>query len=156
LLATATGFTETYRRFYFRDIQSITVRKTWTGAVLNAGLGFIVFVLLIGVAASSATGDVIGWSIPLGFFLVLLVANVARGSTFVCEIHTAVQSRRLGTSHRWRGIRKLLAHLRPVIETAQGPLTAEHLRQLSNAALPPASLPIAAPPVISAPPHSIL
>jgi hypothetical protein len=35
LYVSSTGFSESYRRFYFRDIHAITVRKTAVGAFVN-------------------------------------------------------------------------------------------------------------------------
>ena len=41
LLAASVGIVQSYKRFYFRDIQAITIRKTATWAVANALFGSI-------------------------------------------------------------------------------------------------------------------
>ena len=50
LLVTATGFSESYRRFYLRDIQSITARRTVAWEFGNGAFGFILFWMIIGLA----------------------------------------------------------------------------------------------------------
>jgi len=129
LLVTATGFTENYRRFYLRDIQAITARKTVTGAVTNGIVGFILFWMVVGLLNASSWFELFVWSAVVGFFFVLLLVNILLGPTCLCEIHTAVQSRRLGSVNRLRTARKLLARLRPVLEAAQGAVPVEELRQ---------------------------
>lgn len=146
LVVTATGFSESYRRFHLRDIQSITARRTVTWAILNGAFGFILFWMVIGLASSADGADALGWSIAAGFFLALLLFNLVRGATCVCEIHTAVQSRRLSSVNRVRVARKLLARLRPVIEAAQGSLPIEELRERIDQSRQQARA--AAPPVI--------
>jgi hypothetical protein len=148
LLVTATGFSESYRRFYLRDIQAITARKTVTWAILNGAVGFILFWMVIGLVSSTDGAQVLGWSIAAGFFLALLLFNLFRGATCVCEIHTAVQSRRLSSVNRLRAARKLLARLRPVIEAAQGPLPIDELRRLIDQSRPQTFPAEAAAPVI--------
>ena len=128
LMVTATGFTESYRRFYLRDIQCITVRKTLAWPVVNGVLGFFLFWMFIGLISSGTGGEVIGWSIASGFFLGLLAFNLIRGPTCRCEIHTAVQSRRLTAVNRLGAARQLLDRLRPAIDAAQGPMAVEELR----------------------------
>ena len=146
LLVSATGFSESYRRFYLRDIQSITARRTVTWELGNGACGFILFWMIIGLVSSNAGAEAFGWGIATGFLLALLLFNIFRGPTCVCEIHTAVQSRRLGSVNRMRAARKLLARLRPKIEAAQGPLDIEELRlRIDQARQQPA---LEAPPVI--------
>jgi len=120
LLITATGFSESYRRFYLRDIHCITIRKTKAWPILTAVYGFFLFWMLIGLVNSENGAEVIGWSVSGGFFLGLLALNLFRGPTCVCEIHTAVQSRRLTAANRVGAARKLIAH--------PGPFTSDDLK----------------------------
>lgn len=149
LLVASTGFTETYRRFYFRDIQAVVVRKTILGAIQNGVIGFLAGICALGMAAGAATGFtlgwMLGWGIPLLFFLGLLGWNIARGPTCVCDVRTAVQVRRVGSVGRVRTARRLLERLRPLIDAAQGAMPPEEFRQrLDQARVAEA----AAPPVI--------
>lgn len=148
MLVTAVGFHETYRRFYFRDIQAVTLRKTVTGAVLTAILGTGLAFITIGLASANTPGETIGWSIPTGFFLGLLLYNLFSGPTCACEIHTAVQKRGLGPLNRLHSARKTLARLRPFIEAAQGAVPADELRARLDQARQYFA-PAEAPPVIN-------
>lgn len=134
LLVSAAGFHETYRRFYFRDIQAITLRKTVTGLVINVVAAIPLAISLAGLASASNGEEATVWSIPAGIFLGFLLFNVLRGPTCACEIHTAVQTRRLGPMGRLRSAGKTLARLRPLIEAAQGPVPADELRARLDAA----------------------
>jgi hypothetical protein len=130
-------FFEDYRRFYFGDIQAITLRKTDRGKIWNAVLG-----VLCGLSAISALIFSSGISeIAAMFFaafaglcLVLLGLNVARGPTCKCHLLTAVQMEVLPSLNRLRVANRALALLRPMIEQAQGTLArdeiAERLRSL--------------------------
>src|SRR5215472_27690 len=74
------GFTETYKRFYFRDIQAVIVRKTIEWHVISVVLALIVgFLALMAVVGNSA-----GINTPLAWFFgsvgglvgLLLVFNI--------------------------------------------------------------------------------
>ena len=120
LQVTSTGYRESYRRFYFRDIQSITMRESASGKVMNGIYGGLMLLCLIATLQGGAF--LIGWSIPAGIFLLLLIINLLRGPTCVSQIQTAVQLRKLGSLKRLRQARKFLDQLRPEIEAAQGAL----------------------------------
>jgi hypothetical protein len=125
-------FTESYKRFYFRDIQSLVFCQTNHGLVVNVILGALA-ALLLGLAIAGASlwnwGGV-GWAIlgPMVFFLVLmLVINFVRGPTCRCQLKTAVTIEELSSLNRVRTARKVFAMLRPVIEAVQGQLKAEEI-----------------------------
>jgi hypothetical protein len=122
----STGYSETYRRFYFRDIRAITVRKSAAGKITNGILGGLTLLFLI-IGLQAGGGALIGWSVPGAFFSLLLAINFLRGPTCVCQIQTAVQTRKLGSLKRLRRARKFLDQLRPQIEAAQGALSPEEV-----------------------------
>jgi len=158
LQVSSTGYSESYRRFYFRDIQAITVQKTQLGKVLNGIFGF--FAVLFGLPAfDMSIGPAIAmWSVS-GFFALLLISNVTLGPTCACYIRTAVQTERLGAVTRIRTARRLLRRIRPLIEGVQGSLPREELALRMRGAgssapygeAPPvvAAQPAGAPPVIT-------
>jgi len=118
------GFTEEYKRFYYRDIQALVLRRTHTGKILNSILGG--FAAIFGASAFIAAGS--GGEFPLGFlagicFLFLLV-NLLLGPTGVCHLRTAVQTEKLVSLGRARRARKVIDRLRPLIVEAQRPLAA--------------------------------
>lgn len=122
----STGYTEEYKRFYYRDIQAITVRKTKRQAVTGVVMGIVtLFFAGLGLAFGNAYGDDAGsifcW-IVAGVIGVLFVINLAAGATTTCYLRSAVQTEELPSLSRWRRANKALARLRPLIIAAQGEL----------------------------------
>jgi hypothetical protein len=156
----SSGYTETYRRYFFQDIQAIFIEKTRWGNIASVvvsltGLFFLMLALLNG-AGWVAVG-IIG-----GFFGLFLLINLIAGPTCAVFIQTAVQRQRLRPVTRLRTARRLLKRITPFIEQAQGTLSREelldHLRgtrlmPVTAATVTSASVPVEAPPVIDAP-HS--
>src|SRR5208283_5906459 len=75
LFVECTGYTETYKRFYFRDIQAITIRKTTTHAVWNWITGVLTAGCALAVLRSlrdggPESGTVIFFSCVLFFFAI--------------------------------------------------------------------------------------
>ena len=126
LQVVSTGYSEIYKRFYFRDIQAITIHKTHWGKIWNGIWGF--FTALFGLPAVDMTGTtaIVMGSIA-GFFGLFLIANVAFGPTCACFVRTAVQTERLAPVTRIRTARRFLKRVRPLIEAVQGSLSREEL-----------------------------
>jgi hypothetical protein len=139
LEVSSSGFTESYRRFYFRDIQTIVLRKSAHGKVWNAVWASIF--LLLGAIASGVGGPAaIAWWMVAGIFLLVLALHIGRGPTCVCQIRTAVQNRTLASLNRLRGASKVIAQLRPLVEAAQGALPRDEItRRLDEVRLGPIS-----------------
>jgi hypothetical protein len=143
----STGYSESYRRFYFRDIQAITIQKSNLGKILNGIFGFLIAVFGL-PAFDMSLGPAIGmWSIA-GFFALLLISNIILGPTCVCYVRTAVQTERLNAVTRIGTACRLLRRIRPLIEAVQGPLSQQEfaLRLRSSGSTPGAG---EAPPVVS-------
>lgn len=139
LQVSSSGFTETYRRFYFRDIQAVTLRGSIHGKVWNGVWGFLAFLPAIVALQVGSPAAVVWWGIT-GIFLLLLAINVARGPTCVCQVRTAVQTRPLPSLNRVRRASKVIAQLKPRIETAQGTMSPEEFtRRIDEARRGPAS-----------------
>lgn len=130
LVIDTNGYTERYKRFYFRDIQAITIVLNRRRSVWNWILG-----LLVGFSAAiwwsyffSNGGFSIGLAIFGGCILLLgvpLVLNNLFGPTCTCHLQTAVQTEHLCSLARLRKARKVMGLLRPLILQAQGgPLAA--------------------------------
>ena len=122
LQVSSVTFSESYKRFYFRDIQAFIVIRTNTWFLI-IGLLFILALLLTGLAVGS--GDSVG-SIVLGSFAVLLLILAAivglRGPSCRCLVRTAVQTEKIPSLNRLRHAEKILAELAPLITAAQGPM----------------------------------
>ncbi len=116
------GYTENYKRFFFRDIQAFQVRRTTRGRIWSAVL---LFLSLVGGALAWTVSDVAWWYFWMAvgmFFGLLLLANVLQGPTCVTHIRTAVQVEEIPSLRRLRNVRRVLERLRPLIEQAQGTL----------------------------------
>ena len=132
------GYTETYKRFYFRDIQSIIVRKTVESTVAN----IILSVLIVLTAGPGMATNVIGLKVPLFIlataFVVVLGINLLRGGTCRCYLRTAVQLEQLVSVARVRTAHKVLARIRPLIADAQGgELSPDAIAVLAQKSEPP-------------------
>jgi hypothetical protein len=109
LLVQSTGFTEDYRRVYFRDIGTVIVRRTqrreWISLILALMAGAVLFLRLANV---NWTAVLLG-TIP---FLIALVINVARGPACQCHVTTRVQTMPLPTPRRMAKVPLLIEYLR--------------------------------------------
>jgi hypothetical protein len=132
LLATTTGYTEEYRRFYFADIQAIFIRKTNAGAVGNWILVSVV-VILIGMGIIFRK-DLIFVAFLVALPLVLLTVTALFGSNCTVEIQTAVSTQLLTPLTRLRASKKIIAQLVPLITAAQGETTPEQLATITAGA----------------------
>jgi hypothetical protein len=116
LQVSSAGYSESYLRFYFRDIQAITVRKTSYGLVFNIIWGVLAALFLaLAVEATEAA------------FLGLLLMNFLAGPTCVCEIQTAVQKRKLGAVTRLRRAQRFIDQIRNQIQPAQNTMSADEI-----------------------------
>ena len=131
---------EEYKRFYFRDIQSITVEKTKRALVSSVALGVstvgagLTFFALFERSDSTETRTawLILGGVIVGILLIAFVLNLLRGPSCVCRLRTAVQTEVLPSLGRLRAARKALAILQPLIEQTQGMLEAAELKELPS------------------------
>jgi len=123
------GYTESYKRFYLKDIQALVVCKTDAGRIAS-----IVLAVLTGVFGLLSALAMIAWGswgalafILPGLLAALLALNALLGPTCVTRLHTDVQVERLASLGRLRTAMRTVALLKPLIESAQGRLTPEDL-----------------------------
>ena len=113
-------FHERYRRFFFADIQAVTVCRTHAGKVWTA-VWAMMFLFFGGIAlmvpAGVATVVLASMAAPFGL---LLLGNIALGPTCSCYVWTAVQTERVSAITRVRTARKFLERVQPKITEAQG------------------------------------
>ena len=119
LLVDSNGFAESYKRFFFRDIEAIVLTRTRRGLIWN--WVWLTLALLCGIGCFFTSG---AWRISLGvvmaFFLFFALLNFLFGPTCNCQLTTAAQTEQLASLHRVRRATKVLAQLRPLIAGAQG------------------------------------
>ncbi len=135
LIVFSTHFNQEFKRFYLRDIQALTIRKTnsatiWTGGFLALAATFG----LISLGVSDTVGLWVLWSIA-GVFAFFAILNALGGNSCIAEIKTAVQTEELSSLKRLRKAQKTFSILRPLIEEAQGKLTSEQIAAEAGAAL---------------------
>jgi len=145
------GYSEEYKRFYFRDIQAIVVRRTFKWhyiSIVSALFTSVFFAITLAVWYSSGFGISLFALVPATIFLVALIGNVIKGPTCVAYLRTAVQTEVLGSLNRLRTTMKVIHNiLRPIIEGVQGtlPIAGEVGEGLPSPAtvpsLPPDTLP---------------
>lgn len=116
---------ETHKKFYFEDIQAITVQTNSERAIFGAVLFVITIgILLIGVYLETVQEDTSGdmiilFSMLAAFPGILLLVNLLRGPTCAVRLHTAVQIHELSCLRRTRVARKCLNLIVPEIRAAQ-------------------------------------
>jgi len=116
-------FSENYRRYYFRDIQAVTIQRTapispWTYVAGAVAAAFLAPGVLFDYQKTFL------W-ISGGLFLAITLTLIGLGPTCACYMQTAVSRDRLG-SLRWIGTaERALRILQPAIEQVQGAMTPE-------------------------------
>jgi hypothetical protein len=136
LLVDSTRFSETYKRFYLRDIQTIIVRKTprfvlpyyW---VLLAGVALIVLLIGLGQARQVRVG--LFWlavATLAGVSLYLYIASMFQSCT--CHLVTRVNNVELTSLFRLRAARQFVEVMAPGIVAAQGQLPADWLERSTS------------------------
>ena len=133
LCVSGPGYSEEYRRFYYRDIQAIITRRTASGEVLSvvfASLAAIVAAVFIPIGMRESEPAFVVGGLLFGLFFVGLLVNLALGPTCTCHLQTAVHRETLRSLHRMRTARKAINLMRSLIERAQGEaLTAEEMER---------------------------
>jgi hypothetical protein len=128
LVVDRAGFTERYKRFYFRDIQAVIIRKTNTAAVGNWIMGFLALSFAVwALTVVNLAGRITLWAIS-GCFGYFTLVNLMRGSTCVTHIKTAVQTEQLHPWNRLPRARRGVERIRPALLQAQGEVSAQELK----------------------------
>jgi hypothetical protein len=156
------GYTERYKRFYFRDIQAVIVRKTNRALIIGVVTGTLTALFVIFTVVSNAIEAKWVLGILAAVCALPFVVNLIYGPTCFCQLRTAVQTEDLPSLSRVRRARKVLQRVRPLIAEAQGQIAAEEIptrlqTMLATAAPAGIATPGTAPPVVEAagaPPQS--
>jgi hypothetical protein len=135
----STGYTESYHRYYLRDVRGFLIQKTGTSLFFTlgfSGIALLVFIIVVFKA---------GWVVALlsaALPLVGMISNLLLGPS--CEVHviTGVQIQHMECFFRLRRARKVLGLLRPAIEAAQADLV-----RGAAASTPAMPIPVTVPPV---------
>jgi hypothetical protein len=124
------GYTESYKRFYFKDIQAILAQKTTDGVTWSIAfaIGTVAWILMALIIDEPVFSFFFGW-LPAGVLLLSFLINVLRGTTCVSYIYTAVTTEKLRSLSRLRNAQRVMNQVRPFIDNAQGRLTDEALSE---------------------------
>jgi len=130
LLRSSAAFAEQYRRFYFTDIEAITICKTVRGILWNAILGLGLFFSLLPILLNRGPHIVAGSFV--GAFGLLLLMNILRGATCQTHLQTRVQKRALPL-RRVRKALRVVNQLTATINEAQVEIASTLPRRSENA-----------------------
>ena len=111
-------YEEEYRRFYFKDIQAITIRKNRRDLALNA-IFAVLSIIFIAI-------ETYLWPISV-FFLFLILINWLLSPTCTCHIQTAVSKEKLPSLNRIKKAQKIIDQIIPFIEKEQGKLERDEI-----------------------------
>jgi hypothetical protein len=120
-------FSESYKRFYFPDIQAIIVQRTNRGKVWNSILATLAGFAMVGALSVKGYGSVPFW-ILCGLFTAIGLVNWVLGPTCRCDVITAVQRETLPSLERLKTVEKVLPTLQQLIKQAQGEVALEDIQ----------------------------
>jgi hypothetical protein len=144
LLVEGSGYSETYKRFFFRDIQVLTFHKTKSRLAWNCILAPLLALSAVIIAAASSDwptkATIIVSIIVFVIFGIPLLLNNLFGPGCAGEIRTAVQTESFPSLSRVRKTQKIMNRIRPLIIAAQGQLTGEEVSaRMRESAFTPAA-----------------
>jgi hypothetical protein len=123
LLVTSARFRESYRRFYFRDIQAIVTAEArrFHISTRSALIGFL-WTWFLGFANLNGNAPAgVRWVANLGAILLVFVwAYQSAKCSCRCRIYTAVSSEDLPSLYRTWTARRFLEKVEPYLAQAQG------------------------------------
>jgi hypothetical protein len=111
---------EKYRRFYFSDIEAISFSKSNRWIWFSVVWGFLLFCSLFWYLGHGTWFYVVGAIFTFGFGG-LLISNLIGGPTYVVNIQTAAQIRRLRPVEREKQLIRFQEIVVPMIMLAQQP-----------------------------------
>jgi hypothetical protein len=109
LVVNSTGYTEEYKRIFFRDIRCIDVRKT-NGHVRNAIISAVLTLLF--ALLYFLKMPIIGVALICSPFVIWFIVNFFRGPSCECYISTHVQTLKLPAPRRVKKVATLIEFLR--------------------------------------------
>jgi hypothetical protein len=140
----STGYSESYRRFYLRDIQSMLI--VHTNSRLYLALTLLVPMFIIALVMRSADSGPLGYGVLVGIFLPFFIWNHLLGPGCRVVVITAVKQEKVPSLSRLSKTRRILEELKPQIETAQADLAAAPVAETPGTTPPmPPPLPPALP-----------
>jgi hypothetical protein len=136
------GYTETYRRFYYSDIQAIVLRETrrWIAVALFLGMPLTAVLLAFFLSSPQSRWF---WAIPAAVLSLAVAIHLLSGRSCVCQIQTIVQTAPLLSLRRRRAAFRAIARIRERVKAVQGdaiPAEISETAATAGAAEPPATI----------------
>ncbi len=122
LLVELTGFHENYRRCFLSEIQTIVIRRTATGKLLNLGLMTIALCFLGAALAIGDPDTKLAYGIIVALLMLGVGVNFWLGPTCRCWIQTTAARHRVYALGRLRKARQCIAILQPQLLQSQASL----------------------------------
>lgn len=124
------GYSEDYKRFYYRDVRAIQVRLTSTYTVLNAVFGALTAIcaavqLLAYFVWKWEEGAQIAFGILTLLMALVFLVNLLLGRTCAVHVYTAVHSELMPALNRLRPTNKAVRQIQARVEAVQGALSPE-------------------------------
>jgi hypothetical protein len=121
LIVQSTGFTEDYKRIFYRDIRYVVTRKNYR--YLWSNISLVVIIALFFVL--HATGvPVVVIATRSAIFSIVFIINLVRGPTCDCYVSTDVQTLRVPAPQRVNKVKVFIDFLKtkvPALESAPAP-----------------------------------
>ncbi len=129
---------ESYKRFYFRDIQAFLQQPTFHGRIWSWLLGTLAVVSGLGILIPALAAKLFFGVVAATFLLALLV-NLVLGPTCRCQVVTAVQRYDLASLRRRRRAERILSRLESLVREYQAELELAAATAGADAESPPVS-----------------
>lgn len=129
LLVESNGITESYRRFYFKDIQAVVIQKTNFSRNFNYIAASTLFAAAL-IHLSHVLGDGFPGSAVMFIFFISLISlflNYLMGVTCICRIITPVQDEEIPSLKRLRNAEKVKTVIDNACTALQGTLSEEDI-----------------------------
>ena len=125
MVSSTTYVEEKHKKFYFTDIQAITVKSNSEGSITSILLGILTTIIVCSglflEMESGGSGEILFVFIAIGLVPgIMLIVNLIRGTTCSVHLHTAVQVEELTCLRHFRVARKAIARINQRIHAAQG------------------------------------
>ncbi len=121
-------FAEDYKRFYYRDIQAVTIRKIESFKIVATIIAAVSSLLVLFTFFFKEPWSIF-FGVMSGVFFFGLIMYLIAGASYECYIKTAVQIEKLPSIFRLKTYEKVMNLLRPMIEEAQGTMPVETIRE---------------------------
>jgi hypothetical protein len=109
LIVQSTGYTEDYKRIFYRDIRYVEVRKTQTQVVIGIVSALITLLLAMLLFFNVPAIAVVLFCAP---FFIWFTVNLSLGPTCECYVATNVQTLKIPAPRRLRKVTVLITFLR--------------------------------------------